>query len=124
MYTNVPPQLWMMLPKESRDYIVKEFSLTRTGITEILDQQVIRDGYSMDDLKGITLDKMCAFIGSEEEFPRAWELTCAKVKSILHPPVNLEDLKKPVNSEEFKTAVDTIKEENKSTQNVTKTKKS
>lgn len=89
MYTSVPPQLWMQLDKDIREHLVKIFSLERTGITEILDQQIIKDGYSVEDLKGITLEKMIAYIGSEETFPRAWELTCSKAKYELHPPINI-----------------------------------
>ena len=86
MYTNIPPQLWMLLDTKTRSWISKMFDLPRTGITEIRDSEVINDGHSLDDLRKITLEKMNEYIGSVETFPRAWELTCAKAKYELSPP--------------------------------------
>lgn len=87
MYNNVPPQLWMLLDKQIRNHLVKVFEIPRTGITEIINQDVVRDGFSFDDLKAITLEKMTAYIGSEETFPRAWEITCSKAKGEVYPPM-------------------------------------
>jgi hypothetical protein len=81
--------VWIALPKDVRDHLVEVFCLTRTGVTEIIDQTVKSDGYSNDDLKRISLENMCQYIGSEETFMRAWELTLAKVHSELHPPVGM-----------------------------------
>ncbi len=81
-----------MLEKDVKDHLVKIFDLKRSGITEIRDQEVIRDGYSDEDLKAITLEKMIEYVGSEETFPRAWELTCAKVKYELHPPIFIKSV--------------------------------
>lgn len=87
MYNNVPPQLWMLLDKQIRNHLVKVFEIPRTGITEIINQDVVRDGFSFDDLKAITLEKMTAYIGSEETFPRGWEITCSKAKGEVYPPM-------------------------------------
>lgn len=86
MYNNVPTQLWMLLDKDIRAHLVSVFGINKTGITEIRDQDIIADGYTNEDLKAITLEKMTAYIGSEETFPRAWEITCAKAKYDLNPP--------------------------------------
>lgn len=85
MYERILPQMWMQLEKPIRLQIVKDFDIPRTGITEIRDQEVISDGYSVNDLSTITLEKMTSYIGSEETFPRAWEITCSKAKSIVYP---------------------------------------
>lgn len=58
MYNNVPPQLWMLLYKEQREILEKEFNIPRTGACEIYDNRVISDGRTVDDLKVITLEKM------------------------------------------------------------------
>lgn len=89
MYNNVPPQLWMQLDSKVKDHLVSVFSIPRTGLREIRDQDVVQDGYSLEDLKAITLEKMTAFIGSEETFPRAWEITCSKAKSDVYPMMNM-----------------------------------
>lgn len=111
MFTVIMPHLWMMVPKEERDILIQQFGLVRTGITEVIDQQLITDGYSDKDLAGITLEKMTEFIGSEESFMRAWELTVMKARAIANPPTvfigtqeqlneKLMDLKE-VSNEEF-----------------------
>lgn len=80
-------QVWINLPKEIRLQLIKDFGLERTGVTEVRDQTLISDGFTNDDLKCISLEKMCEYIGSEETFIRAWEITLAKVHAILNPPI-------------------------------------
>jgi hypothetical protein len=82
-------QVWIALPKDVRNHLAEVFSLNRTGVTEIIDQTVKSDGYSNDDLKRISLENMCQYIGSQETFLRAWEITLAKVHSELHPIVGV-----------------------------------
>lgn len=89
MYNNIPPQLWMHLDRKIRMRLIEVFDIKKTGITEIRDQEIISDGYSVEDLKAITLEKMTEYIGSEETFPRAWEITCSKAKGEVYPPMNL-----------------------------------
>lgn len=87
----------MHISKEVRDYIALMWKIPQSGITEIRDQYVISDGHTYEDLVVITLEKMCEYIGSEESFARAWEITCAKAYSELHPPeMVLGDKEEPV----------------------------
>ena len=87
MQEHVVVQQWMLLSKEMRDLIAREFDLKRTGITEICDERVVTDGFSNNDLAFLTKENMSAWVGSDETFHRAWELTIAKARSILNPPV-------------------------------------
>ena len=88
MYNNVPPQLWMQLDVDTRFHLKKIFDIPRTGITEIIDQRVITDGHSTEDLRVITLEKMNEYNGSKyDSFPHAWEVTCSKAKYELNPPL-------------------------------------
>jgi len=91
MYNNVPPQLWMQVDKEVRNVLVEHFDIKMTGVREIRDQEIISDGYSAQDLRAITLEKMVEYIGSEETFPRAWEITCSKAKGVLYPPISMNE---------------------------------
>ena len=75
----------MAVPKEKRIRLAEIFSIPQTGIKEIIDQTVKCDGYLNEDLQAITLEKMCEYIGSQEPFSRAWELTLMKVHSELNP---------------------------------------
>lgn len=77
----------MALSKEVKLHLMKVFGIVRTGVTEIRDTTLVSDGFTTEDLMAITLDKMNAYIGSTETFPRAWELTLAKIHSELHPPL-------------------------------------
>lgn len=90
MFDNVYQHMWMALPKDIRAHLVIVFDLKLTGITEVIDDRVVSDGYSNTDLQSITLEKMTAYIGSEETFPRAWELTCMKAKTDLNPPAVIQ----------------------------------
>ena len=85
MYEHVLPNLWMLLSYEERNHLAKVFNMEKTGVTEVKDNQVITDGYRYEDLGAITRDKMIEYVGSEDTFPRLWELTCAKVKFELTP---------------------------------------
>jgi hypothetical protein len=94
------PQQWMHVSKEIRDYLALMWKVPQSGITEVRDQEIITDGHTYEDLAVITLDRMCDYIGSEESFARAWEVTVAKAHSELHPPVgiirkNVEDAEIP-----------------------------
>lgn len=83
-------QVWMHQPQDVRNHLQKVFNITRTGITEIRDQEVITDGYTNTDLETVTADKMSAYVGSptgELSFSRLWEIVLSKVKSELHPPI-------------------------------------
>lgn len=88
-FERIIPPLWMQLEQSMRNYLAKEFELSRTGISEIKDQELISDGYCLEDLSTITAAKMTAFVGSEETFPRLWELTCMKARSVLNPPIGI-----------------------------------
>lgn len=84
----LPGQL-MQITREVREYLYLMWKIPKSGITEVLNESVIADGHTYDDLAVITLEKMCEYIGSEESFGRAWELTCAKAYADLHPPIGM-----------------------------------
>ena len=85
---KIYPQVFTALPKEKRDFLVKVFKIPGpTNPTHVVDQEVVDAGYSKDDLAHITLEKMCEYIGSQETFGRAWEITLAKVHAELNPPI-------------------------------------
>lgn len=86
---RVLPGQFMHLSKELRDYLAEIFAVPMSGITEVRDQEVISDGHTYADLEVITLEKMCEYIGSTETFARAWEITCSKAHTELHPPIQI-----------------------------------
>jgi hypothetical protein len=91
MYTNVPKELWMMLPAEERNVLVEHFDISKSGYTEVNDNRVVQDGFTSEDLKKLTSENMAEFVGDSADlpFPRLWELTVAKAHSIVNPPVGV-----------------------------------
>ena len=79
----------MLQPRDIRDHLATVFGVERNGVAEIRDQVIVSDGRSQEDLLAITTEKMAEYVGSEESFPRLWELTCAKAKHELNPPVGI-----------------------------------
>lgn len=86
MFERIYTQHWMSLPKEVRVHLALTFNMQKSGITEIRDQDVISDGTTNEDLKALTLDALNEYVGSKEEFPRAWELALMKANYELNPP--------------------------------------
>jgi hypothetical protein len=76
----------MSLSRDVREKIAEVFNVQKSGVTEIKDNEVLRDGRTDEDLLAITLEKMNAYIGSEETFARAWEITISKINYELNPP--------------------------------------
>jgi hypothetical protein len=86
------PAHWVPLPQDIREYLAKTFGLSRSVSTEIVDNRIVSDGYGVNDLKGITKEKMQEFLlGSKEEsFARLWELTLSKANSDVHTPKEIK----------------------------------
>lgn len=89
---HVYQQVYINLPKEVREHIKKVFHIVPTGVAEIRDQEIISDGVTNKDLEVITVESMAEYVGSMESFSRLWELTLAKVKYELNPPIDLKDV--------------------------------
>lgn len=106
MFDKIYPQMWMELPHEIRLQLAKDFELVKSKGTEVIDRNVVSDGYTTADLAKITKAKMEEYVGSTAEFPRLWEITVAKAKSIVNPAVDFVDL-----VEEHTTAPETSTEE-------------
>ena len=81
------PQQWMAVPRKTREKIVADFGIKKSGITEIFNGDVVTDGRTKDDLAVLTSKSMSEYVGSEASFGRLWELTIAKAYSELNAPV-------------------------------------
>ncbi len=77
----------MLLPKDIRAHLAYIFDIPVSAATEIRDQELITDGRTIADLEALSKERMCEYIGSEESFDRAFELTVAKARAELNPPV-------------------------------------
>ena len=92
MFQKISAPLWMLLPKEEREHLVKVFHLTKTGPVEVYNEMVKADGYSDGDLSVITKESMSAYTGSPVDMPfhRLWEVTLSKCNYELHPPMEIK----------------------------------
>lgn len=88
-HEKITPQLWMLLARETREHLAKQFKVPKSGVTEIRDQELISDGRTMIDLEVFTREAMCEYVESDETFGRAFELVIAKAHSELHPPIGV-----------------------------------
>lgn len=106
MQNFITKDQWMLLDIQVKQKLISVFGIVKSGYSEIRDNIVVTDGYTQEDLKKITLEKMNEYIGSEEtSFLRAWEVTLSKVNFELNPPVG--ELK----SKDGAITVEPVKEE-------------
>lgn len=97
--------MWLELPRDVRDHLMKVFGVVKTGVAEVRDQTVISDGVTNDDLSVISFEKMTEYVGPAEDFHKLWQITVSKANYELHPPIDILDLAdlgfKEVSNEEF-----------------------
>jgi len=63
------PTIWLQLKRETREAIAKEFGLSKSGHTEVVNNELVCDGYTVFDLQGITLEKLKAFtLNNSDDF--------------------------------------------------------
>ena len=79
--------MWMTLPAEIKKVLIEEFNIKKTGVTEIFNNEVRSDGYTLDDLKVINIESMMKYVDTNTfyAFPYLWEMVLRKVDFILNP---------------------------------------
>ncbi len=107
MQNQIFPQQFTALTRDVREHLIIEFGLpmTPSAPTHVMNGDLVDSGYTKEDLSKITLEKMCEYIGSQETFGRAWEITLAKVHSELNPPMGT------ITSGKIEEVEDVMKEE-------------
>lgn len=87
----ITPHTWLQLSPEIRNYLAKEFKLTRSSTPRCVTQggisKIESDGFTVDDLRGLNEESMRAWTGSQFEDLHALLAECAeKAYKALHPP--------------------------------------
>jgi hypothetical protein len=92
----INPRIWLALPQEKRAEIAHKLGLTKSGNVEVTDNQVICDGYTVNDLMGITVEKLQEVLQSKEaDFFKLWdELIRPKVQVAQLPPEEAQQFQK------------------------------
>lgn len=87
MIDKLYPHMWMTLPAEIKKVLIEEFKIKKTGVSEIFNEQVKSDGYTLDDLKVINIESMMKYVDTNTfyAFPYLWEMVLRKVDFILNP---------------------------------------
>lgn len=71
MESLLSPQVWLTLPKETRQKIADLFSITKSGSVYVVNgpngSEVQSDGYSYSDLSVITVERMQELTGSTSD---------------------------------------------------------
>ena len=62
------------------------WKIPQSGASEVIDGMQVSDGHTYQDLAVITKELLTEYIGSEESFLRAWEISVSKALTELHPP--------------------------------------
>ena len=86
MPERLTPGQFMLAPKEVRDYMGHMWKIPQTSASEVVDNVQVSDGHTYQDLAIITKELLCEYIGSDESFLRAWEISVSKAITELHPP--------------------------------------
>lgn len=60
-------QIWLDLPQEIKDKIAKQFNLPRTGFREVMDNRIVMDYHTPQDVATLTCERLVAFTGIETE---------------------------------------------------------
>lgn len=63
---------WLSLPPELKNRLKELFDIPKSAGAQIMDQKLLSDGHTHDDLAHITVEKMQAFLETKEE--DFWEL--------------------------------------------------
>jgi len=94
---------WLKLPIVTRHHIARVFSIPKTGATEVSDNQVVKDGYKIEDIEGrLTVDALQIFLDTDEtNMKYLWEDMVAKVEGrapTAREPVSVQDPIEPQSS--------------------------
>ena len=54
---------WMEIPHHIRQLIIEQFGLQRSAYTDVRDMKVFSDGYTNDDLKALSLERLKEYTG-------------------------------------------------------------
>lgn len=87
MFEQIFPAHWLALSHDMREHLAKTFKVNRSASTEIMNNTIISDGRSVNDLKVITKEALQEYINDEKEesFSRLWELALSKAQGEIMP---------------------------------------
>lgn len=85
MFERVYPQMWISLDKKIRLHLIKVFGIPVSGVNEVMNNTVVSDGVTVDDLKAISKEKMVEYVHQDGEYSKLFELCLLQVNKDLTP---------------------------------------
>lgn len=61
------PTQWLELPTDVRQRIAEVFGLRKSTGTEVVDNRVVSDGYTVENLQGVSVTTMQTYLKSKEK---------------------------------------------------------
>ena len=80
MFERIYPLVWLAQSRGVREQLALDLKLPKTGLTEVRDQELISDGYSVYDLQNITVDALIGYVGKKKSFQELWEASVEKAQ--------------------------------------------
>lgn len=82
--------VWLQLSQPTRKEIARLLSIPRSGGTEVVDGRIVSDGYTMNDLMLIDLEKLQTYLKSaERDFYVLFDQLVKKIENVEEPIVDL-----------------------------------
>ena len=112
---NLAVAQWVSLPQEMRLKLVNLFELKRSSATHVNNGKLETDGYTYNDLQGITIDKMLSYLGADydmvdREYFTLFKAVLKKAEEPIPEPVELSPyLQQEQLIEGWKIIIDGIK---------------
>ena len=80
---RIYPNVWLESPRIVREQLAKDLHIPKTGMAEVIDQTVVSDGYSIDDLGVINVPLLVEYVGRKESFKELWLAAVRKASEIV-----------------------------------------
>ncbi len=85
------PSEWLRLPMTTRARLAEIFGIPRSKGTIVEDNEVVSDGYTIEDLQNITVQKMKVYLDSDlDEFVPLLDQVIARIDDETEPEVTDE----------------------------------
>jgi len=78
---------WRSIPLQTRVLLSKQFGFSKVGSTHVSNNQVIDDGYKIEDVeRALNVDAIQKYVGVDQtDMATLWELMIAKIEGRTEP---------------------------------------
>jgi hypothetical protein len=81
---NISQKYWVTLPTDVREKIRQDFAILKSEGVEVVDNTIVSDGSTEEDLMAITKEALQGYLNTtEQDFDELWNATLIKVNVLL-----------------------------------------